>query len=135
MKLVEINWDPTDRQLRQFGLISLVALPLVGWLWRANAPVLWLLAGIGVLLAGLGLLAPRWLKLPFLVLSVAAIPIGLVVGELALVLIYFAVFVPIGLVFRLIGRDALELRRDSNATSYWRPKAQPRGPASYYRQS
>ena len=36
MKLVEINWNPTDRQLRQFGMIALVALPALGWLWSGR---------------------------------------------------------------------------------------------------
>jgi hypothetical protein len=33
MKLVEINWKPSDRQLRQFGWMALAGLPLAGWLF------------------------------------------------------------------------------------------------------
>lgn len=32
MRLVQMDWHPQDRQLRQFGIICLLALPLVGWL-------------------------------------------------------------------------------------------------------
>ena len=39
MKLIEINWQPTDRQLRQFGVICLVALPALGWLWGGGTTI------------------------------------------------------------------------------------------------
>jgi hypothetical protein len=137
MKLVHINWNPTDRQLRQFGLISLFALPLLGLLWRANPTLLGLLTLAGAVLWALSMLRPRVVKPVFLALSIAAIPIGMVVGELAMLVIYFGVFLPIGLLFRLLGRDSLQLgdQRRTAVAGYWQPKAQPRGPASYYRQS
>ena len=30
MSLIEINWSPSLKQLRQFGVLCLVALPLLG---------------------------------------------------------------------------------------------------------
>lgn len=135
MKLVEINWNPPDRQLRQFGWIALAALPLLGWVWSRNLPVTAGLGAVGLLLATLGQFAPRALKPLFLGLTIVSFPIGLVVGELSMLLIYFAVFVPIALAFRLAGRDSLQLKFDRTRSSYWQPKKQPDGPASYYRQS
>ncbi|MFN0054998.1 MAG: hypothetical protein ACKV0T_22735 [Planctomycetales bacterium] len=136
MKLVEINWNPTTRQLRQFGFIALAALPALGWLWSGgNWTIVAGLGALGLVLAGLAIVAPQGLKPVFLLFTIAAIPIGIVVGELAMLLIYFGVFLPISCVFRLTRRDSLQLRMDRNATTYWRPKAQPNGPASYFRQS
>ena len=135
MKLVELNWDPTDRQLRQFGTVALVALPLLGWLWGAGLSMIGWLAGIGALLLLVGLTVPRALRPLYATLALLAIPIGLVVGELVLLLIYFGVFLPIGLVFRLIGRDRLNLRSAPSAVTYWQKKKRPAGPASYYHQS
>ena len=77
----------------------------------------------------------RRIKALFLALAIVATPIGMVVGELALLLIYFGCFLPIGLVFRLFRRDALQLTIDRQAESYWERKRQPRSAASYYRQS
>jgi hypothetical protein len=57
------------------------------------------------------------------------------VGELAMLLIYFGVFLPIGLLFRTAGRDALQRGFDRNRKSYWQVKKQPRDGASYFRQS
>jgi hypothetical protein len=135
MKLVEINWNPTNRQLRQFGLICLVALPLLGWLWGgANPRVLGVLAGIGFILAAAGLFCAPTLKPIFLGLTILVLPIGLVVGELSMLLIFFGVFLPIGFVFRLLNRDRLQLDFDTAARTYWEEKPQPKSVAGYYRQ-
>ena len=134
MKLLEINWNPTHRQLRQFGVICLIALPLIGWLWGADVPVVLALAAIGLGLSILGLALPRSVKPIFLALTIVATPIGIVLGELAVLLVYFCVFFPIGLAFRLAKRDALHMKRDSKTTSYWQSKKQPSNVGSYYRQ-
>jgi hypothetical protein len=135
MKLVEINWQPDDKQLRQFALICLVALPAIAWFWGASLFIICLVGGTGIAIAGLGLLVPRLLKPVFVGFSLLAAPIGLVVGELAMLLIYFGVFLPFGICFKLIGRDALQLKLDRNCKSYWQPKKQPPSADSYYRQS
>jgi hypothetical protein len=156
MKLLAINWTPTDRQLKQFGVICLIALPLVGWIWHASSSTLTILSVIGIGVAGLGLAFPRALRPLFVALSLITVPIGLVIGELVLLSIYFGLFVPLGLFFRVTGRDALQLRidRDLSETesgregdmatpaptqtppekTYWQPKQQPTRAATYYRQ-
>lgn len=133
MKLVEITWRPRDRQLRQFGLISLVALPLLGWLWGAGTLGCLALAGGGVVLAGIGLLAPQGLRPVFVGLSLITWPIGMVVSEVALLCLFYAVFVPIGLVLQFLGREPLERKFDPQASSYWQPKKRPPNAASYFR--
>ena len=135
MALVELNWTPKDRQLRQFGVICLVALPLVGWLWGGGLQIVGWLAAAGFTLAVAGLVVPKTLKPLFVLLSIVATPIGMLIGELAMLAIYFGVFLPIGLCFRLLKRDALRLKLNRDATTYWHAKKPPRGAPSYYRQS
>lgn len=135
MKLVEVNWNPTNRQLRQFGLICLFALPLISWLWGGGSQVVIGLGAIGLGLALAGAVFPAILKPVFLALTIVTTPIGVVLGEAAMLSIYFGVFLPIGLVFRLMGRDGLQLKRDPEASTYWQSKTPPRDVASYYRQS
>lgn len=135
MKLVDINWSPTTRQLRQFGGISLLALPLLGWFWSGgHLATTAVLAAIGATLCAASWVAPRAVKPVFLGFSLLAIPLGFVIGEIALLLIYFGLFLPMALCFRLMRRDALQRTIDRRARSYWQPKPQPAGPASYYRQ-
>ena len=134
VKLLDVNWNPTNRQLMQFGLISLIALPFIGWLWGGWEIAIWC-AAVGGVLALVGLIFPRALKPVFLGLTLVALPIGMVIGELAMIIIYFAVFLPIGIFFHVSRRDRLQLRTDRSNDSYWQRKRQPTGPASYYRQS
>ena len=144
MAAVKINLHPTKAQLRQFGWLAAVALPLLGiFLLGRYWPQSWTeyraqwLIGLAALAIMSGLAAWRYpgaLKWPFLGLAVITFPIGLVVSELLLLLIYIALFVPIALVFRLLGRDALERRIDRQAATYWKAKPQPRDAASYFRQ-
>jgi hypothetical protein len=133
MKLVEMNWSPTARQLRQFGLISLVALPALGWLWGGGLPLVAALAVAGALMALLGLAYPRSLRPVFLGLSLLAIPIGIVVGEVALAVVYFGVVTPTAWISRRFGHDPLQRNFQPDAASYWQPKRPPQGPASYLR--
>jgi hypothetical protein len=145
MALIDIAWKPSDRQLRQFGAIALVALPMAGWLFsgkpwpvdvtRAQGTAIVTLAALGLVAAALAVFRPQALRWPFVGATLVTLPIGLVVGEIVLALIYFGMFLPVSLIFRLMGRDALERRIDPNASSYWQPKAQPAGPESYFRQS
>lgn len=133
LKLVEINWAPSPRQLRQFGVLCVFVLPLLGWLWNVNAYGLAIMLLVGSLVAVLSFVWPAAVKPIFVGLMLAAAPIGMVVGELAMLLIFLGVFLPISLIFRLMGRDALRLKVDRTAASYWQPKSEPKQVSSYYR--
>ena len=88
---------------------------------------------VGSLVAILSFAWPAAIKPLFVGLMMAAAPIGMVVGELAMLLLFLGVFLPISVIFRLIGRDALRLKIDKNATTYWQPKTEPKHVSSYYR--
>ena len=134
MKLISINWHPTDQQLRQFGFACLIAFPLLAWIWGGGSQAVLVAAAIGLACTVIGWSMPRALNPLYVVLSLLAAPLGLVVGEIFLLLIFFGVILPIGLAFRLRRRDALHLQMDRTCDSYWQPKKQPTGPASYLRQ-
>lgn len=134
MSLVQINWNPATRQLRQFGWVSLILLPTVAWLWGATLFVIGIFAGVGALFALLAAIAPQVLKPVFLGLSLLFLPIGLVVGEVLMLLVFLFVFLPIGLLFRLMGRDRLQLKLDRDRTSYWQRKNLPSQTERYFRQ-
>lgn len=135
MSLIQANFKPSHRQLRQFGTICLFALPAIGWLWSASSPVLMTLAGVGALIVVVSWVAPKLIGPLFIGLMLITVPIGMVVSELAMLLIYTVVFLPIGCFFRITGRDRLQLKLDRDASTYWQPKAQPRSVKNYYRQS
>ena len=145
MAAIEINFNPSEKHLKQFGLIGLCALPIVGWLFSGKpTPGTWeatdtqrvaVFGGIGLVMGGLAFLKPSLLKWLFVAASVITFPIGFVLGEVIMFTIYLTAFVPMALLFRLIGRDALERNIQNDAKSYWHDKEQPKNTASYYRQS
>jgi hypothetical protein len=137
MRWSDIPRHPTTGTLRGFAAIWLVwfaGLGAAAWFVRddrTTALGLWALAlGVGPL----GLAAPSLVRPVFVGAMVVTFPIGWVVSHLLLGAVFYGLFAPLGLLFRLIGRDALGLRR-SAAESYWRPKPAAEDLRSYFRQS
>jgi hypothetical protein len=128
--MIAINWKPDRRELRQFSTALLVFSVLVGGLlwWKLGpnniSQVLWV---GGPILAALGLALPPAMRPVFIGMSLLAFPIGYVVGFIALSLVYYLLVTPIGLFFRLIGRDSMHRKFDRTSDSYWirRPESLP----------
>lgn len=135
MTFSDINFHPTDRDLRIFSLIWLAGFGLFGTLvwWRGGtwAPAVWGLAGAG---CALGLGAPRAMKPIYVGWMVAAFPIGWLVSLVLLAIVYYVVFTGFGLVFRAFGRDLLGRSFDRQASTYWVPRRQPEGMERYFKQ-
>ena len=99
MAVIETDWRPDDRKLRQFAIVLLLGLGLAGALaaWKLGtvrhaAPIgLW---ALGVALAALGLAAPRWIRPLYIVWMAVAWPLGWAMSHAALAIIYFLVFTP-----------------------------------------
>src|SRR5436305_10260310 len=101
--MVTINRNPSPRELRQFAAIWLVAVGLLAWRVGHHRSVTagWILAAMAVAVCLLGLAAPPLVRPVYLGLAYATAPIGWVVSYLLLGVVYFAIFTPLALVFRL----------------------------------
>ena len=135
MTLLNHNFQPTDRQLSQFGAICIVALPMLTWLWTHNPNWCGYAGVAGLTLSILGLISPGLLKPVFVGLTLITLPIGIFAGEIAMLAIYFGLFLPLAIVFRLIGRDSLGRKSKTSDSTFWRPRNQTQNPRNYYRQS
>ena len=135
--MIKIDWHPPAHQLRQFGWISLVGFPAIGGVLIAvqHLPwtVLWILAGIGLFVFLLSRINPSLVKPIFLALMLVALPIGFVLSFVLMGLVYFGLFTPVGLLFRLLRRDTMHKHPDPKIPSYWHERGAPRPPASYYK--
>ena len=138
MGLIEINRDPSPKVLRQFGWIALSASLLVCALlrWQRHLALPWLLAifGAGLAVFVCSRLSLRLTRRVFVTLVLLSYPIGVVLGTAAMAIIFFLVLTPIGLVFRLLGRDPLYRRWDKSAASYWVTHGPADRPDRYFRQ-
>lgn len=147
MALVQIDWHPPPRTLRQFGLIGVAASALFALLCYlrpfrpfASLPE----SAVGEVTLALGILAayclitafaaPRALRPLYLVLTALSLPIGLLISYAVMGVVFFGVITPVGLVFRLIGRDALSRRFDAQAPTYWVRRRPPGDVRRYFRQ-
>ena len=123
----EINWKPGPRELRSFGKVIALGVPIVAALLGASARIrshawpawtLWLGAiGIGIGIACV--LIPRAARPLYLAWMALGCCIGIVVGNVVLAAIYFLVVTPIGLALRLAGRDPLRRAIERGRESYW----------------
>jgi hypothetical protein len=123
MSLIEINWNPKRKDLRNFGIIALIATIIISLL-------LYLLKGLGIhwmlVISGIGfaiflssLISAKLTRIIYLGLTLITLPIGWIVSFILLATFYFLIITPLGLVFRLLGRDSLCRKFDSAKDSYW----------------
>jgi hypothetical protein len=122
MALIEVNWNPPRSQLRQFAVLFLIFIGGLGTiLYFKDKPlivseILWNLAWI----VGLaGLIFPPLVRPVFVVMMAVALPIGFVVSTILMLIIYFLIMTPIGLVMRVFGYDPMRMRPAAGAESFW----------------
>jgi hypothetical protein len=144
--LVHIDWKPARGALRNFGLIALAAFGAFGALARWHvypfgglseaagaytAIVLWLLAAYCGFFA---FVAPVAVKPIYLLLSIITYPIGWVLSYVVMAAMFYLVITPVGLLFKVLGRDAMNRRFDPAASTYWIRRRPPDSAKRYFRQ-
>lgn len=141
MSLIQVNWNPGPRELRTFGAVVFGGFALLGscysfwpreWGPERNFTAATVFFGLALLIGGTGLTGTR-VALPFYRawLGIAWL-LGNVMSRVMLGFVFLLVVTPLGLVMRMTGRDALQLRRRSD--TYWREIAPTEDVARYERQ-
>jgi hypothetical protein len=136
--MITVDWDPSQRTLRQFAAVGgavLAALATATHL-RGGAPVVTVACALVALaLAATGWARPGALRLPYVLLTYAVLPIGTLVSHLILLVLFYGVITPLGFLARLVRRDPLATRWERGARTYWRERRGARDPSSYLRQA
>ena len=102
-----------DFKERSFGIsVGGVLLLIAAFLaWRGRVTAAEVTGGIGAVLVVLGLTKPMLLKWPSAVWWKFAMVLGYVNARVILTIAFLVVLTPIGLLWRIIGRDPLRRRK------------------------
>lgn len=145
-KLVEINFNPDTRTLRQFGVVAFIGFGVLAalayyerlvfsfGLGDTRVTVTTVFAVIGSIALLFSLIAPKANRVLFVGLTVLAFPIGFVLSYVIMGTLFFLIIGPIAVLFRLFGRDSMHRRYDPNAPTYWQAAKPPRDSDSYFHQ-
>ncbi|MCC7429243.1 hypothetical protein IT568_00230 [bacterium] len=117
-----------DKELRKFGITFFVILGLISLIlfWKEKPEFLFfegngfkVFGGLSVLFLFLGLIAPKILTGFFKIWMGLAFTLGWIMTRVILTILFFGVFMPIGLFLRLSGKDILDEKLDKSTKSYW----------------
>ena len=137
MVFIADNRDPSKKDLAIYGLAMAVLFTVVGSLayWKFDSPnaAKWIW-GAGALFLLVYLAIPKARGTIFRVWVAITFPLGLLLSHLVLALSYYLVFCPIGLIMRVIGRDAMNRKMEPGAKTYWTPHRTGDDPARYFKQ-
>jgi hypothetical protein len=137
MQWSDIQFRPPAKTLRQFAGLWLAAFGcLAAWegLVRGHSTLAAIFAAAALTIGPLGLLQPQAVRPIYVGWMVLAFPIGWTISQAILALLFYGLFTPIGLFFRLVGRDPLHRARRPGLETYWTPKATPVDPRRYFKQ-
>ena len=108
------------KDLRRFGIMMALVLAFVGGVlhWRGHGIFIlfYVLASLFLLI---GVFGPVILRPIHKVWMSLALVLGWFTTRIILILVFYLVFTPVGLVGRMFGKDFLDERIDKTAPSYW----------------
>lgn len=81
-----------------------------------------------------GLVRPDAVRIVYLACMVLAAPVGRVVSEILMILMFYGVLTPVALVLKAVGRDALQRQVTKGPITYWTPKRMPEDVSRYLSQ-
>lgn len=138
MSLVKINWNPTDKELRQFGWIAIAAMSVIAGIFHylkgVQIKYCAVLFCIGLLIFIISLISLKLTRFIFVGMSAAAFPIGMCVSFIIMAIFFYIVITPIGLIFKLAGKDPMKRGYEPQNESYWLEHKQNENMKRYFHQ-
>jgi hypothetical protein len=138
MRWSDIPFQPPRSTLRWFGVFGAALLAGAGcWqLFVRERPVAGaILLGAALVAGTVGLVLPMMLRPIFVGWMVLVHPLNWLISHLILGVIYYCIFTPVAVFFKLTRRDALARRFQPQQDSYWTDKHGGADLRSYFRQS
>jgi len=138
MSLIDINFNPDKKKLREFGIAALIATTVISLLLYLvkGLALKWVLPFFiaGLAIFTLSLISVKLVRIIYIGLTVITMPVGIVLSFIVLATFYLLLLMPLGLIFRIAGRDLLCRKFDSSAKSYWKKRRRTDDPEHYFHQ-
>jgi len=137
MKWSGLPLQPSAKALRQFAGAWLVFFSLLGlhqWLGKGRPEIGLGLCIMAVVIGVAGLIRPPAIRWIFAGWMVLAFPIGWVISQLTLVVLFYGIITPVAIFFRLRGRDLLSRKPAPERTTFWIDKTTPTDVRTYLNQ-
>ena len=106
---------------RSFGIVFCLVFGIIAaWplLFSDGRPYWWALA-VSLVFLVLALVYPRSLTVPNRLWTKLGLLLHRIVNPLIMGLIFFLAFTPMAILLRALGKDLLNMKRDTSADSYW----------------
>ena len=114
---------------RSFGFVfAVVFLIIAAWPLLAGVGVRWWAVAVAAAFAAIALAMPSLLAVPNRLWMKFGLLLGKIVSPIALGILFFGAFTPLGVVMRWLGKDPLRLKLDAQAKSYWIDRDPPGPP-------
>ncbi len=141
----EINWDPDISQRKKFALSLIIGFPVIavillglGWLksghWDKNLNLSLWIAVVGFAIGLIFFLIPKISKPFYIIWYFIAACIGIVVSNAVMVLFFYLVLTPIGILRRLFSKDFFPKDFDRTKKTYWKDASETDDVKRYYKQ-
>src|SRR6187455_3327769 len=103
MQWRDLNLNPQANTLRWFGVFAMLFLLAIALSqqWRGNGIAALVLLLLAVSFGVVGMVRPALLRSVYVVSLVATFPLGWLVSRTLLFVLFFTIFTPLGLLFRL----------------------------------
>ncbi len=135
--MIDLNLNPSKKELRQFAIFQLLFCLLVsGWLvYKYQFQIAAIaISLVSVIILIVGRVKPKLIRFIFVLLMVITFPIGWVVSHVIIFAVYYLLITPIGIIMKLVGYDPLHRKIDKNKGSYWIKRPENKNSDRYFRQ-
>lgn len=115
------NLKADKRSLRDFGILFFGAWNILALIFYFKQRDFWpwsMLAGF--LFLFLGLVLPSFLNPLYRAWMALSFTLGWIVTRIILVLAFYLIFTPMGLILKIFGKDLLDLKIDKSQLTYWK---------------
>ena len=114
------NIKTGKKDIRSFGITIGIIFLIIAWFLfykeMESFQIFIYLAGIFI---GLGFILPIVLKPIYMVWMIFATILGWIMTRVIITILFYFILTPIGLIFRLFGKQFLDLAMNNRIDSYW----------------